>query len=119
MQGAYGMIYALFSDIHSNLEAFESLCADFSSRRIDAYIFLGDIVGYGANPRECIALLKKLNPMAVAGNHDWASCGRLSVDYFNRSAREAILWTKKELSNSDSDYLEKLSSFLEIGRAHV
>jgi predicted phosphodiesterase len=100
------MRYGIFSDVHSNLEAFNAASDYFKKERIDKYIFLGDIVGYGANPRECIHCLKNLNPLCIAGNHDWAVIDKLGIEYFNEYAAEAIIWTKKELSLEDIGYLQ-------------
>ena len=99
------MRYGIFSDIHSNLEAFEVILKYFKKEKIDRYIFLGDIIGYGANPQEVITLLKSLNPLSIAGNHDWAAIDKISIEYFNPYAQEAILWTKKNLSQQDFSYL--------------
>ena len=86
------MRYALFSDIHSNLEAFEAVLDFFKKSNIDRYLFLGDVVGYGADPGECIARLKEVNALSVAGNHDWAVVDMLNTDYFNKAAEEAVYY---------------------------
>lgn len=104
------MRYAVFSDVHANLEAFEAVLEIFKNAPIDKYLFAGDIVGYGANPRECIALLKGLNGICIAGNHDWASAGRMSTDYFNEAAREAVVWTQKQISENDRLFLAGLET---------
>ena len=62
------MRYGIFSDVHSNLEAFEAVEAAYRSERIDKYIFCGDIVGYAANPRECLNKLKAFSDVVIAGN---------------------------------------------------
>jgi len=67
------MRYGIFSDVYSNLEAFEAVLEAFRSEAIDRYIFVADYVGYGADPIECISLLRQLNPVMVAGNHNWAA----------------------------------------------
>ncbi|MFH1771412.1 MAG: metallophosphoesterase [Candidatus Omnitrophota bacterium] len=100
------MRYAIFSDIHGNLEAFSSLIESLNETQIDKFIFIGDIIGYGADPCQCISMLKSMNPAAIAGNHDWAVTGRLSLDYFNSVARQALLWTKKQLGNEELKYLD-------------
>jgi len=102
------MRYGIFSDVHSNLEAFQVACDYFNKERIDKFIFNGDIVGYGANPCECIELLKKFTPILIAGNHDRAAIGKFSLDYFNPQAKDALLWTKGELRE---EYLSFLNSF--------
>lgn len=100
------MRYAIFSDIHSNLEAFEVVYDYYKKQKIDKFIFLGDIVGYGANPHQCIMLLQKLEPIVICGNHDRAVADCLSLDYFNEYAAKAISWTKKEVSLDDVGYLK-------------
>ena len=109
------MRYAIFSDVHSNLEAFKAVLEFFSKSNIDRYLFIGDIVGYGADPKECIAALLRLNAISVAGNHDRAAVGLMDIDYFNETAREAILWTKDNLSGPDSLFLSGLELVKEEG----
>ena len=102
------MRYAVFSDIHSNLEAFRALLDAFAEIKIDHYLFLGDIVGYGADPKGCIALLRQLNPVMVAGNHDWAAVDLTDIDYFNEWAKAAVLWTKENISENDRLFLKQM-----------
>jgi len=104
--GLNHMRYGIFSDIHSNIEAFTTALEYYKTERIDAYIFLGDIIGYAANPKEAISLLHALNPICIAGNHDWAVIDNLSTDYFNEYAKEAIAWTKTRLSEKGNSYLK-------------
>ncbi|MDP2923252.1 MAG: metallophosphoesterase family protein [Candidatus Omnitrophota bacterium] len=99
------MRYGIFSDVHSNLEAFKVVYDYYKNKKIDKFIFLGDIIGYGANPRECIQLLQSISPALIAGNHDWAAANKLSLDYFSEYAKTAIIWTKNELSCEDIRYL--------------
>lgn len=102
------MRYAIFADIHSNLEAFQAVLDDFTTQHIDKFLCAGDIVGYAANPSECISLVKGLNPEIVAGNHDWASADLFDMSYFNLYAKDAILWTKNILSEEEKTYLKSL-----------
>jgi predicted phosphodiesterase len=103
------MRYGVISDIHGNLEAFESALGVLSGERIDGYIFVGDVVGYGADPEACIKLLKSLEPaIAVAGNHEWGVLGKTDISYFNEQAAAAVLWTKRQLGPADNSYLESL-----------
>lgn len=102
------MRYAVFSDVHSNLEAFEAVLKEFKGLNIDRYLFLGDIVGYGADPKKCIQLLKQLDTLSVAGNHDWAAVGMTDIDYFNEAARAAVLWTRENIAESDRLFLSGL-----------
>ncbi len=104
------MRYAIFADIHSNLEAWQAVFEALKQERIDQFICAGDIVGYGANPRECTNLIESLKPLAVAGNHDRAVVGKFDISYFNINAREAILWTRENLTQANRDYLVSLES---------
>jgi len=100
--------YAVFGDIHGNLDALEAVLAEIERLGADALICLGDIVGYGAEPRECIARVRELECLTLAGNHDHAAIGKLDVEFFNPFAREAAMWTREELSDEDRDYLASL-----------
>ncbi|MCK4908458.1 MAG: metallophosphoesterase, partial [Planctomycetes bacterium] len=71
------MRYFIFGDIHGNLEALDAVLAKASTEKPDKYICLGDIVGYGADPEPCLAKIRELNPLLVAGNHDFAAAGIL------------------------------------------
>ena len=102
------MRYGIFSDIHSNLEAFEAVIKAYQKEKIDKYLCLGDIVGYGANPNECVELLRALPAVTVAGNHDWASVDSLSLENFNDNAKEAVIWTKSRLSETNKNFLRGL-----------
>ena len=83
------MRLALVSDVHGNLEALEAVLADIDREGVDELACLGDFVGYGASPNECIARLRPRLSAAVAGNHDLAACGRIRLGYFSPAAAEA------------------------------
>jgi predicted phosphodiesterase len=101
------MRYALISDIHSNLEALRAVLDFLSGEKIDEYLCLGDIVGYGADPKDCISIVRSLKPSAfISGNHEWGVAGLLELEYFNEYAREAIIWTRKALRKDDITYLK-------------
>lgn len=102
------MRYAVFGDIHSNLEAFRAVADAFKKENIDKYICVGDIVGYGADPHQCIEDLKNLNAKTVCGNHDWASVGLINADYFNYAARAAVEWTQEALTPEEETFLKSL-----------
>lgn len=103
------MRYGLFSDVHSNLEAFRATLGAMSKDSIDSYLFVGDLVGYGADPRPCIEAMKALKPhVLIAGNHDWGVLGLLDMDYFNEYAAAAIEWTANAINSGDADYLKGL-----------
>ena len=84
------MRYGIFSDIHANLESFTAVIGAYKKEGIDKYLCLGDIVGYAANPNECIELTRQLTDIIVAGNHDWAAAGKFNTSYFNPLAKSAI-----------------------------
>ena len=96
----------LISDIHSNLAALEAVFADAPA---DLPIWcLGDLVGYGPNPNECIELLRERNVKCVIGNHDWATIDQTSLEDFNTEAKAAVLWTQAQLKPENLAYLRKL-----------
>jgi len=113
------MKYGLFSDIHGNLEAFEAVLKALKKEKVDQYLFLGDIVGYGADPRACIDLLKDLvkanTCLCVAGNHDYAVCGLSSTEYFVQYAKESIAWTKTRLQEEEMNFLSQMKLVQHVG----
>lgn len=116
------MRIAVFSDIHSNFEALQRVLKYLSEEKIEQYFCIGDVVGYGANPNECTALVKALNCIAVAGNHDYAVLGKTDIDSFNEAAQAAVQWTKKELLPHTSEFLEALpieNSLCDITLVHA
>jgi diadenosine tetraphosphatase ApaH/serine/threonine PP2A family protein phosphatase len=100
--------YGVIADIHGNLEALEAAIEALEERDVDAYLCTGDIVGYGANPKECIERVRELGARVVAGNHDWAVAGRLSLEFFNAYAQEAVHWTRAMLDDEDLSFLSTL-----------
>lgn len=105
------MRYLVIADVHANLAAFETVLSSVPA--FDEIWCLGDIVGYGPDPNECIELLQQHRHIAVAGNHDWAAIGRLDLDDFNPMARAAVEWTASELSGDNRRYLERLPVLLQ------
>jgi len=102
------MRYAVFGDIHSNLAAYRAVLDAIEEEGVDRYLCLGDIVGYGADAAECVAITRDLKPLLVAGNHDYAVAGKLGLEYFNTQAQAAIVWTKRALSDDDIEWLGSL-----------
>jgi len=100
--------YAVLSDIHSNLEALQTALDYLADKQIDQYLILGDIVGYAANPNECLGLISKLPARIVAGNHDKAALDLTQAAGFNDAAYEAICWTKDCLAAEWSSFLNNL-----------
>lgn len=102
------MRYAVFSDVHANLEALEAILADASRRSPEAYLCLGDVVGYGPDPNECTRRVRNLPAAVVAGNHDRGVAGRLDPAAFSPLARAAIEWTVAVLSEENRAFLAAL-----------
>ena len=104
------MKYAIFSDIHGNLEALEAVLAVCRANHVDSYLCLGDIVGYNANPKECLEIVRSIPGfVCVKGNHDeYASNGDEGVAGFNPHAKAAVLWTQSQLSDDEKQYLANL-----------
>ena len=102
------MRYAILSDIHGNLEAFQAVLKDLTGADIQKRIFLGDIVGYGPNPEDCITLLRENFDVIIAGNHDWAVAEKGGIQNFNSVAQKAIEWTSARLSPEYKFFLFEL-----------
>lgn len=102
------MRYGIFGDIHGNIEAFKKVIEVYKKENIDKYFCVGDIVGYGANPSECIKEIKRLKAKIVSGNHDWAAAGIFPLDYFNPAAKTAIEWTQEKLTLDEKRFLGNL-----------
>ena len=102
------MLRAVLSDIHGNLEALEAGLAEVGRSGASEILCLGDFVGYGASPNECIERLRPVVTVAVAGNHDVAVCGRIRLGSFGSSAAQAARWTETVLNAQSLAYLESL-----------
>ncbi len=111
------MRIGILSDIHSNLEALESVLEFAKTQDIDQYVCIGDIVGYGADPNKCIDIVKGLTSKIVAGNHDFGVCDLTDISYFNDVARKAIEWTRKVIKKEHMDFLRTLPLVMESGNA--
>jgi predicted phosphodiesterase len=100
------MRYLVVSDIHANIHALDAVLENAGD--FDKIWCLGDVVGYGPNPNECIERLQEFSHVCVAGNHDWAAIERLDLNDFNNDAQTATLWTKEQLTDDSVAYLEGL-----------
>src|SRR2546421_6440762 len=109
---------AIFTDIHANLEALEAVLAKIDElalqKSIDQIWFLGDLVGYGPNPNECITLLRQRTDVIIAGNHDWAAVGKIDVEDFSAAARISAEWTAEQLTPEHREFLINLPERIEI-----
>ena len=102
------MRYGVLGDIHSNLAALTAVLESLAGDRIDRLISVGDVVGYGAAPHECIDLVRVAGAVVVMGNHDAACIDRLDTVYFNAYARAAVEWTRNVLRPDDCAWLDSL-----------
>jgi predicted phosphodiesterase len=98
--------YAIVSDVHGNLEALQSAFELIAPT--DGVLCLGDIVGYGPNPNECVELIRARATATVLGNHDVAAIDNFGLSYFNPTAREAMRWTQTVLTAENADWLNGL-----------
>jgi diadenosine tetraphosphatase ApaH/serine/threonine PP2A family protein phosphatase len=102
------MRYGIFSDVHGNLEALSVVLEHLAKQDVDEYIFLGDAVGYGANPNEVCNLIRPLVAHAIVGNHDAACTGRMDYTEYYDAARQALDWCKERLSPENMSWLKHL-----------
>jgi predicted phosphodiesterase len=102
------MRFAIFSDVHSNLEALEAILADAQARQCTQFVCLGDVVGYNANPQECVERVRQLECPTVKGNHDEQASLLESSRDFNEMAEQAIEWTRTRLSEDSKEWLRDL-----------
>lgn len=102
------MRYAIISDIHANLQALSRTLEEIDRLGVDKVICLGDIVGYGANPNECVETIRERRVDSIMGNHDSVACGKDEPYDFNPIAREAILWTRDVLKRENREFLYDL-----------
>jgi len=102
------MRIGLLSDIHGNIQALETVLDTMAKLRIDRYVCLGDLVGYGANPKEVIERIRPLVDFTIMGNHDAAVADQIEFAYYYQDAKDALLWTREQLDKDDLDYLASL-----------
>jgi putative phosphoesterase len=107
------MLTAFISDIHSNLEALQAVLKKIDEMKIERIYCLGDIVGYGAQPCECIKIIKDRKIPSVLGNHDLASVSG-DTSFFNPVAARAVVWTSAKLHLDEIEFLKNLPEKLEL-----
>jgi predicted phosphodiesterase len=100
---------ALISDVHGNLPALEAVLGAVAEQKVDAIWCLGDLVGYGAQPNECVELAARSVELCLIGNHDLVVIDRLDIADFSQNAAIAAGWTKEQLEPEAREYLEGLS----------
>lgn len=102
------MRLGLFSDVHGNLQALEAVLERLAADNVTHHVCAGDLVGYGPQPNECVALLRESGVCCVAGNHDLIATGRLGDEGISPLARETLRWTSSALTASTRAYLSQL-----------
>ena len=102
------MKYAVFGDIPGNWKTLNAVLEDARRNEVTAYACVGDIVGYNANPAECLALIRQLNMICVCGNHDHYCSHAISLNDFHPLAANVVDWTRSRLNESDIKYLKSL-----------
>jgi predicted phosphodiesterase len=108
------MRLGIVSDVHANLEALTAVLRELEGRKVDRVLCLGDVVGYHANPNECMELLARLDALTIAGNHDRAAVGIIEPHDFGPSARRAIHWTRRVLLAEHARRLRELDVFTRL-----
>ena len=102
------MKYAIIADIHANLEALNVVLEDIKAQECTHVACLGDVVGYGANPKECLDIIRRMNIPCVKGNHDEMCSVEADLEGFNPHAAEAVHWTRQQLDENDCQWLRDL-----------
>jgi predicted phosphodiesterase len=109
------MKYAIIADIHSNLEALNVVLKDAKEQNCTNFVCLGDIVGYNANPKECLDIIRSMNIPCIKGNHDEYVANDAHLEGFNPHAAEAVNWTRNQLTEDDRKWLRELKLTRMIG----
>lgn len=109
------MRIGIFSDVHANLEALTAVLTALRADRVDRYLCLGDVVGYGANPNECCAMVREVAEETLLGNHDAAVAGRMDYSYYYDAARQALTWHASILDPANLEWLRRLPYTYELG----
>jgi len=111
------MRFAIISDVHANIEALDSFFESIKTNPVDRIICLGDLVGYNANPNECIELIREKKIPCVMGNHDARAAGLEDLSEFNLLAADAIEWTIGVLTEENRNFLAKLPRYLRVAKS--
>ena len=105
----------VIADIHGNLAALEAVLSQWDPSTTPEIWCLGDIVGYGPEPNACLERVRGLPARVIPGNHDWAAIDQLDLSQFNPYARQAALWTARQLTKENREYLAELPTTLSEG----
>ena len=109
------MKYAIIADIHGNLEALQTVLADIKDQNATHVVCLGDVVGYNANPKECLHIIREMNIPVVKGNHDEYCSIDDALEGFNPHAAAAVVWTRNQLSAEERQWLRELKYSRMVG----
>jgi len=113
------MKLALISDIHSNLEALESVLADIETQKVDKICCLGDVIGYGSDPIACLELVEKHCDIKLMGNHEFGVLGLLPLDSLNQYARHSMEWTTQQLTDREVSMIAEYDLEAECEGVHL
>lgn len=102
------MKYAILGDIHANLDALNVVLEDAAAQGVTNYACVGDIVGYNANPIECLEKIRSICPVSVRGNHDHYCSHEEKLDNFHPLAADVVAWTRRQLNQDQLEYLRNL-----------
>ena len=102
------MKFAIFGDIHANLEAFDAVMEDAAAQGATHHVCIGDVVGYNSNPHECVARLQEMGCPVVKGNHDEEASADTEIVGLNPLAHAALEWTRRNLTDEDKTWLRNL-----------
>jgi predicted phosphodiesterase len=105
------MKFAIIADIHGNIDALDVVLADIKEQRCTHYACVGDVVGYGARPKECLKIVRDMGMPCVKGNHDEYCSQEEDLDGFNPHAEEAVKWTRTQLSEEERKWLRELKYY--------
>jgi predicted phosphodiesterase len=108
------MKFAILGDIHANLEALQAVLSDAREQGVTHFACTGDVVGYNADPKACLKLVRGLKCEVVQGNHDYYTGCNESMELFTSMARRSVYWTRKQLTLLDRKYLRDLPLFRDI-----
>jgi len=108
------MKYAILGDIHANLEALRAVLEDAETQHVTHYACTGDMVGYNADPKACLQLIRNLDCSVVQGNHDYYAACNESMELFTPMAQKSILWTRRHLSPFERKYLRQLPMIADV-----
>jgi predicted phosphodiesterase len=113
------MRYGFFSDVHSNLEALRVVAEDFQKEKLDRVFFVGDAVGYGPDPNDCVSVIDELTDVKLMGNHDYAALGLIETGLFNEYAQKAMEWTRSILSQESLKILGRFAMDYRFDQSHL